>query len=196
MSIIQYIHDLETPTEVTTCFWFGIQSWLNNTVPPPILAIVPNAGTQLQQAYSDQHTIGWRHVLRGRLATQWYIVIHQEIEARVSRPKGPKYKFQSPELWGRKILHTCWKQIIQMLEGRNNAVQKLYVDKGLNRAHELLVKAAVQEIRDIQIKAHISGRDAHWLDKSEAELRAMHPLSLQFWFQNITKMKQWYKSTL
>ena len=83
-----------------------------------------------------------------------------------------------------------------MWEGRNNAVQKLYVDKGLNRAHELLVKAAVQEIRDIQTKSHLLGRDTHWLEKSEDELRAMHPLSLQFWFQNIKKMKQWYKTTL
>ena len=108
----------------------------------------------------------------------------------VQLPNRTKKKLHSPELWGRKIIHACWKQIIKMWEGRNTAVQKLYIDKGLNRSHELLVQAAVQEIEEIKTKAHFAGQDESWLDKSEAELRAMHPLSLQFWFQNIKKMKQ------
>ena len=140
-----------------------------------------------QQAYVEQYIIGWRHVLRGRLATQWYTVIQQEIDTRVQLPNRTKKKLQSPELWGRKIIHACWKEIIKIWEGRNNAVQKLYIDEGLNQSHDLLVKAEVQKIGDIQTKVQLAGQDAIWLDKSEAELRAMYPLSLQFWFQNIKK---------
>ena len=49
---------------------------------------------------------------------------------------------------------------------------------------QLMVQAAVQETQWLSL---IVGTDGMWLKKLEAELRAMHPLSLQYWLQNIKK---------
>ena len=50
VTIIEYMHNLGAPDDLTTCFWFSIQSWLKNTEPPSILEIVSNAGDILKQA--------------------------------------------------------------------------------------------------------------------------------------------------
>ena len=62
----------------------------------------------------------------------------------------------------------------------------------MTRAYELMVQGAVIETED---RTSIAGQDVEWLEKTEDELCAMHPLSLQLWLQNIQRVKRWYQST-
>ena len=53
---------------------YGWVAWFSHESPPPIRTIVPNASELLRQAYEEQTTIGWKHVMRGRLARSWETV--------------------------------------------------------------------------------------------------------------------------
>ena len=83
-----------------------------------------------------------------------------------------------------------WTNIIAIWEIRNNTIQQHYKEKGLTRAHELMLQAAEQETQDT---TDVAPQDIAWLTKSTEQLRAMHPTSLQYWMNNITKLKKWGK---
>ena len=66
-----------------TCIIQGLEAWYNQLDPPVLATIVPNASQGLQQAYTDQTIIGWRHLIRGRLERLWKKVIQESTDNRV-----------------------------------------------------------------------------------------------------------------
>ena len=131
--------------------------------------------------------------MRGRLAKSW----EPALEAAMTTPaiqgerlQNKTIKFVSPETWAVKLVQIMWNNIILIWEVRNTTIQQHYADKGQKRAHELLVQAANQEIQDT---TYVPPLDLEWLNKSTEELRAMHPISLQYWMENIKKLKKWGK---
>ena len=96
-----YFQESETPISVMTCIIQGLEAWYNQLDPPVLANIVPNAPQGLQQAYTDQTIIGWRHFLRGRLARSWEIVIQAAIDNRVRNvgTKQKKKRIFSAKLW-------------------------------------------------------------------------------------------------
>ena len=61
-----------------------------------------------------------------------------------NRPQ-PKIKFASPEAWAIKLIQIMWTNVILIWEIRNTTIQQHYTEKGLKRAHELMVQAAERQ---------------------------------------------------
>ena len=78
-----------------------------------------------QQAYNVQTDIGWKNIMRGRFATTWLTVIQTELDNTTKTTRTHEKPLKSPDLWGRRIFHKCWKQISKMWVGRNSYVQML-----------------------------------------------------------------------
>ena len=49
----------------------GIHAWMHNKKMPEISTKHHPVHKLVQEAYEDQHLLGWRHAIRGRLSTKW-----------------------------------------------------------------------------------------------------------------------------
>ena len=191
--IKDYFQESETPISVTTCIIYGIESWYNDVEPTNIINIVPNASALLCQAFMDQTTIGWRHMVRGRLAKSWETVINHAIDNRVKQAgsKINKKRITSASVWGKKLISLIWKYVGQTWEIRNTAVQKVYTDRGLTREHELLVIAA-EDARGIPDEEEPQDRTTTLIQNTD--FRLMHTNSIKYWIQNFKRAQTWVKN--
>ena len=131
---------------------------------------MPEASPVLIQAFTDQTIIGWRHLVRGRLAKSWEIVIQDAIDNKVKTvgTKPNKKRITLAEAWGKKLILLIWQHSVKTWEIRNTAVQKVYTDRGLTRDHELLILAAEHE-RGIQEPEELQDRAAEIIRTTDFE---------------------------
>ena len=76
--IKRYMKRTGTSKEVTECIAQRLYAWLTDTEPPLLETIVPSPSITQRKAYTTQHTIGWRHMMKGRLSIHWSTLVNGE----------------------------------------------------------------------------------------------------------------------
>jgi hypothetical protein len=56
-----------------------LNTWLNETEPPELYEIAPEASEHLKQALIDQQNIGWDQWFRGRISIKWGELYNHDI---------------------------------------------------------------------------------------------------------------------
>jgi hypothetical protein len=105
MAIIEYLLKPHTPAEVKYSICNGFFNWLekgrNHEFGQPRRPTDPN----ITSVAGIQQSIGWDHVVRGRMAIKWGNIINYNIATK------PTIK-QNAEDWGAKLLKISWKYIL------------------------------------------------------------------------------------
>jgi hypothetical protein len=73
-----HLKENNTDQTVSAALLLGIHSWLHGQAVPNPKKHFPNASPELWNTFTEQTTIGWRHIIKGRLSTAWGAFINHQ----------------------------------------------------------------------------------------------------------------------
>jgi hypothetical protein len=92
-----------------------VSQWLVGQQGATLIEIAPDATYKIRQAVEAQHTIGWGHFLKGRIASKW-----KELYAEASRSvRNHPTRLPSPDLWGTQIIYLTFNFVLDIWYSRN-----------------------------------------------------------------------------
>ena len=174
-----------THDAVRQAILLGINAWLKNTKPPTLQLSIPDASTQLLQAYEEQAIIGWDHFLRGRLSLVWAHLAQFHLETQ-----GISNICMSAERWGRRIISINWIGVLSLWECRNSEEHGDTQEEQTIKSKAKLISEAIA----IQAtKFPISYVDREYLFRSIEDLEKYSLGGLTNWIRNARHLINTYK---
>lgn len=171
-----YLSGKFTPSQVRIVIIEGVKAWITNQPLPDIRAMVPKASQTLIQAYEQQTQIGWRHFMRGRIATAWGAMInHHLIEQEIPE------KTMTHERWGSKLVSILWEHILELWAHRNS------VEHGSNpeELQQTKRRKLVDQIQFLnQSNLAVSSDDRDWVTITTTTIETMTTNRLIEWLRN------------
>jgi hypothetical protein len=138
----QYIHNLQTEmikmgTNSTTIRVISahLRAWFQETSPPDMNEIAPEASYQLQQAVKEQTSIGWDQWFRGRITRKWGELYNYDIKTPniiIRRPSALK--------WGQTINCLNFKFVLEAWHARNENEHDTHGDPILRQKQKICEK--------------------------------------------------------
>ena len=157
---------------------------------PLLETIVPNPSPTLRKAYSTQQTIGWRHLMKGRLSIHWSTLVNGDIAATCDNQESqtiPKHK--NLESWGSGLTYILWQHVLKFWKIRNDAVVEIYKLKGMSKEHLITIREAIRE----QESGAVGHQHQDWFNKTQEEFQQMDITSLKTWIRRIRVCKRNFK---
>ena len=190
----KYFTKTGTPPAMRKCIMSGLLSWFNGIEAPPLNKLEPNASPTLTLAYTTQHTIGWRHFLKGRLSIHWATLINGEPKVTNHETANilPKSRKMNPATWGCGLLRILWKYVLEFWKVRNETLENIYKVKGITKPHHILIRQAMQE----QQTGEVGYNEQDWMLKSPDDFKQMDMLSIKLWIRRVRAAKKQFKVTM
>jgi hypothetical protein len=110
--LLSYFEHLHTDATLARAISTMVNHFLEDTIPPPIHEIAPNASTSLIKAFEDQETLGWDQWFCGRTSITWGEIYNHDIETK----KNTK---RMADKWGSDIVTLTWEFILSSWFARN-----------------------------------------------------------------------------
>ena len=117
----------------------------------------------MHHATTYQHTIGWQHFLRGRIATS--IINYQEKYYR-NREQDPKHTRQA---WAKKLIHKLWGHFHDVWKLRCVERHKLDTNK-VSKQHTFRVYGQARACYAALPEMPLAIRSHHYFTTIEAQL--------------------------
>jgi hypothetical protein len=157
----QFMDDHHTDSNVSKALLLGIHTWLHGLAAPNPKHHFPSASLALIQAFNHQTRIGWRHVMRGRLAAEWGAFInHQHHNNEPNTPTGftSKPYINHADHWGQGLIAIIWRHILQLWNARNKEEHGADIEEETSRKKDKL-RAEVQDLTEQLVKIDHQDRD-------------------------------------
>lgn len=176
LHIFDFLSQSYTPTSTRIALIMGINCWLNAEQIPSIHDILPNADSNLVQAYEHQTLIGWDNLFCGKVSIYWNDIIREHLKIW-----SIGSKIMAAARWASTFILELWKGVLTMWDCRNK--EYFGVDNESRRIKEkqkLLQKA--QHLKSLGIA--YNNFDVVWFQKPLTELEQYSVISLKAWICN------------
>jgi hypothetical protein len=183
--LLAHMDNTKTDPTVSAVFLLGIHAWIDGHNIPDPTKHFPNASRDLIKAFNQQTEIGWRHVMKGRLASAWGSFInHQHNNNEPIDPTGLKSRpyINHAEKWGQGIVVIIWNHVLQIWNARNQSEHGADLEQETSRKKEKLL-LEVTKIKNRLNEINYNDRDAICLTNPHARNAS------------IIKLKTWIRHT-
>jgi hypothetical protein len=174
----------QTDNNVSKALLLGIHTWLHGLEAPNPKDHLPTASPALIKAFNQQTTIGWRHVLKGRLAAAWGSFInHQFSNNEAINPTGFKNKpyINHADNWGQGIISIIWNHVLQIWNARNKEEHGEDIVEETSRKKKKLL----QEVLNLKNKmTTIYHKDRDLICLSTAKMASSTVSTLKTWIRH------------
>jgi hypothetical protein len=154
----------------------GIKAWLIRRTVPNIKTIIPEASDNLRVTYECQTRIGWDHLMRGRLATNWGIVINRHLISQNNSKAA-----MTPERWGQKVVEILWEMFLEIWQNRSNVEHWRTPEEQDQIKHGKLL-TEIQHLQ--QSEPHLTYSDRDWFYTAMETLTTFTTTNLMAWTRN------------
>lgn len=172
-----FLRGHHTPEPVHDAILGGLMAWLDQKPTPTIDEFVPQASSALRKAYTDQTNIGWRHFVRGRIATEWSTCVRYHLRSnRISA------KVMTVERWGAFLTSKNFNHFLQIWDFRNKEEHGDTAEsQALISRQKLMTEARLLKHKH---RNDISYADRDWFLRSDEQLEGYSISNLMAWVRN------------
>jgi hypothetical protein len=171
-----FLREEHTPRAVHDSIIPGIQTWLEIKPTPTLQQLVTDPSPALKRAFSTQSAIGWKHFIRGRLASNWTELIRYQLSL-----KDIDSKHMTAASWHKKVIGINYQHILKLWTCRNKREHGSEPDE----RHNTTTARLLQEAEYLKERHnHISYVDHDWFYTPRATLATFTVGSLRAWLYN------------